>query len=309
MSRTIFFLSLFMLAVLDELPGEVPFNAMGEMAGEVRTHSAILQTRLTAVPERDAQGEVKGAAGWACFEVSPVENFDGSWFTSWRRALPENDYYIKELVGGLAAGTRYFYRVHIGAQPGQSGRVGPRRTFATAPEPGSLRNVTFAVVTSHRYQNLDHPQGFESYAALSRLRPDFIILTGDNVYYDSDQPVAVDLETCHLHWHRIYSLPRLVSFFGLVPGYWMKDDHDYRFDDADPYMPAREGGSPDDLLGRRIFLEQVPVPEKTYRTVCWGAGLQVWFPEGRDFRSPNDLPDSPAKTMWGVEQRRWLEQS
>ena len=301
---------LFALAAAGVLPAaEAPYNAMGEKAGEVGVHSVILQTRLTAGPEREADGEVPGAQGWVVFEVSSIENFSDSWFTSWRRALPANDYFVKERVGGLAAGTRYFYRVHIGAELGRSDRIGPRRTFATAPEAACLKDVSFAVVTSHRYKNVEHPDGFESYAAMTRIRPDFMVLTGDDVYYDSDKPVAVDLATCRLHWHRMYSLPRLVNFFGQVPAYWEKDDHDYRFDDADPYMPAREGGSPDDQLGRRIFLEQAPVPEKTYRTVCWGSALQIWLPEGRDYRSPNEMPDGPGKTIWGVEQRRWLEKS
>lgn len=298
------------LAMAQALPAATPYNAMGEMAGEPLQHSAILQTRLTAAPERRADGEVPGIGGWACFEISSHEDFSNSWFTSWRQALQEHDYYIKETVAGLAADTRYFYRVHIGEQRGVSSRTGPRRTFITAPSAGRLKDVSFAVVTSHHYKNLDHGEGFESYLALAGLRPDFAVLTGDNVYYDScTPPVAVDLATCRLHWHRMYSLPRLVDFYSRVPAYWMKDDHDYRFDDADPYMPAREGGSPDDELGRRVFLEQVPVPEKTWRTVRWGAALQVWLPEGRDFRSPNSLTDGPGKTLWGVQQRRWLEKS
>lgn len=94
----------------------------------------------------------------------------------------------------------------------------------------------------------------------------------------------------------------------------MKDDHDYRLDDADPYMPGRNPYyrnslvvTVDDETGRRLFIEQAPVREKTWRTLRWGKALQIWMPEGRDFRSPNDMPDGPAKSLWGVQQRRWLE--
>ena len=46
----------------------VPFNAQGEMTGEVTAHSAILQSRLTASPVRgEEDGEVAGASGWARF--------------------------------------------------------------------------------------------------------------------------------------------------------------------------------------------------------------------------------------------------
>ena len=34
--------------------------------------------------------------------------------------------------------------------------------------------------------------------------------------------------------------------------------------------------------------------------------LQLWFVEGRDYRSANDDPDGPQKSIWGKEQRDWL---
>jgi alkaline phosphatase D len=37
--------------------------------------------------------------------------------------------------------------------------------------------------------------------------------------------------------------------------------------------------------------------------------LQLWLVEGRDFRSPNNQPDGPDKTIWGPEQKAWLKQT
>lgn len=302
-------LAIMVFAPTISLHGEAPYNAMGEMAGEVGPHSVILQTRLTEAATRDTAGAMPGAGGWVCFEISSVDDFSQARFTAWRQALEENDFIVKEHVSGLAADTPYFYRVHIGESAGVSQRIGSGRSFRTAPEPWMKRDVSFTVVTSHKYSAVAHADGFNSYEAMIRLRPDFIIPTGDNVYYDSDIPPGVDLASCRHHWHRMYSFPRLVAFYGQVPVYWEKDDHDYRFDDADPYMPARKVGSPDDELGRSVFLEQVPVRERTYRTVRWGSALQIWLTEGRDFRSPNAMADGPGKTMWGVEQRRWLKRT
>src|SRR5690606_13052497 len=62
-----------------------------------------------------------------------------------------------------------------------------------------------------------------------------------------------------------------------------------------------------DEMGRRLFLEAVPMGEKTYRTRSWGKHLQVWFVEGRDYRDPNDMPDGPDKSLWGEEQKAWLK--
>jgi alkaline phosphatase D len=61
--------------------------------------------------------------------------------------------------------------------------------------------------------------------------------------------------------------------------------------------------------GIRVFKQVFPMGERTYRTVRWGQGLQLWLMENRDFRSPNDMPDGPDKTIWGKEQREWLKQT
>ena len=66
-------------------------------------------------------------------------------------------------------------------------------------------------------------------------------------------------------------------------------------------------------LGIATFREQVPVvdptdPEtKTYRTFRVNRDLQIWLVEGRDYRSPNRMPDGPDKTLWGAEQIAWLK--
>lgn len=191
-----------------------PYNAQGEKAGEVDSHSAILMTRLTAAPVRDSLGYVSGAAGWVSFELSLYDDFSRASFTPWRDALVRNDFIVKVEVDGLSADTRWFYRAHIGTAPGRTVRVGERRSFRTAPEPLELSDVSAVITCCNVYNTLDHPEGYDSYAAMTRLRPDFVVTTGDNVYYDRDSPPGVDLESCRLHWQRMYSLPRLVEFFG-----------------------------------------------------------------------------------------------
>ena len=104
----------------------------------------------------------------------------------------------------------------------------------------------------------------------------------------------------------MYSYKTLIDFHLKVPGYWIKDDHDVLSNDCWPTM------EPEFMLpmtfedGQRLFREQVPMGEKTYRTRRWGQDLQVWFVEGRDFRSPNPMPDGPGKTIWGEDQKAWF---
>ena len=66
-------------------------------------------------------------------------------------------------------------------------------------------------------------------------------------------------------------------------------------------------------LGKAIFLEQLPIiapgdrKAKPYRTHRVSKHLQIWLTEGRDYRSPNQMPDGPDKTLWGAEQFEWLK--
>ncbi len=47
----------------------------------------------------------------------------------------------------------------------------------------------------------------------------------------------------------------------------------------------------------------------TYRTHRVHKHLQLWFVEGRDYRSDNDLADGPDKTLWGATQLEWLKET
>jgi alkaline phosphatase D len=65
-------------------------------------------------------------------------------------------------------------------------------------------------------------------------------------------------------------------------------------------------------LGRRAFIEYWPIqpppdePTRLYRKVRWGKLLEVFILDTRQYRSPNQDPDGPGKTMLGAAQRRWL---
>ena len=93
------------------------------------------------------------------------------------------------------------------------------------------------------------------------------------------------------------------DFFQNIPTYWSKDDHDFRFNDSD----NENDKLPLPKTGIEIFREQLPIGEKTYRTIRVNKDLQLWLSEGRDFRSPNKMKDGPDKTLWGTEQREWLQ--
>jgi alkaline phosphatase D len=302
-------------------------HAQGEMAGEVTTDSVLLQSRLTAIPgpELDKDGDVPGAPGVARFEWSTSEDFAAAQQTEWLRADPDRDYIVRAQVTGLRPGTRYFYRVILGADEA-SAKPGPARQFRTLPGAESDGGLSFIMGSCQNYaffmngrkgEGNPVPEeetrlGFPAYEAMLRLRPDFFIGAGDIVYYDHPVKTAArTLPELRKKWHEQFRLPRLVNFYGQTAAFWLKDDHDFRFDDADL------GGDrePSAETGIRVFREQMPIlpmdddTSPTYRTHRVHRHLQLWFVEGRDHRSPNKMGDGPDKSIWGAEQRSWLERT
>ena len=303
---------------------KVPFHAQGEKSGDPTQTSIILLTRLTAVEEGEIEQDVPGMDGRAHFEVSETPSFKASRMTPWVEAAKDNDHTIKQTVTKLKPGRDYWYRVHITDVSGKGKRVGPARSFKTAPSADEQRNVRFAVITGQGYATRDSDRGHVAYHGIDKLGIDFIALTGDTVYYDGPAggipkslwPPGVESSRevhravrkllnemtddnavlwLRKHWHAMYALPIQREFFGKYAGYWEMDDHDYRSDDwSTHYKP-----------GLLVFREQNPVPERTYRTVRWGKGLQIWFLEGREFRNKEIRP----ATLWGREQFGWLVKS
>jgi alkaline phosphatase/alkaline phosphatase D len=312
--------------------GDVPIGtAQGVFAGELTETGAILQSRLTT-RGRDENGEVQGITGVARFELSEDPEFANFDATDWLTALADNDFIVKARVDGLAPATVYHFRLRYGRNEGTSKLSGVSR-FETLAGPAISRPVTFTALTCMNYEKFhfgdfnaegemklkpypghDKHLGYPALSYISLLEPQFVIYNGDNVYYDqnpSGQAVASTVEDMRFRWHRQYSQPRLLDIMGVAGGYWLKDDHDFRFNDSD-----LEGDrAPSPKTGIRIFREQVPVVDPalenavTYRTRRVSRELQLWFLEGRDYRSPNAMEDGPGKSIWGKEQMAWLKKT
>lgn len=303
------------------------FRAQGDMTGEVSQTTAILQSRLTSKAGL-VDGDVPGASGIARFQISEHSSFKVSRTTDWLKAQADTDYLVKAKVSDLKPGTRYFYRAIYG-QNEKSLQTGDVSSFRTLQTKDGTEDVSFVVVTGMNYtsfhygkprkgkrtgiggyEGTDKDLGFPALATMVKMKPDFFVGTGDNVYYDShDDQEATDISGMRRKWHEQFVQPRFVELFRNVPTYWEKDDHDHRFNDCDTAGTR----APLSDLGIRIFREQVPVVDpldrdaKTYRTFRVNKHLQIWLVEGRDFRSPNKMDDGPEKTLWGAEQISWLK--
>lgn len=304
-------------------------QASGLKVGEVGADSAILWMRLTQasgrradglvrkgrprpypanLPTRELQESCAGGLGRARVTLSRHEDMREPRSTDWADVTPATDFVHQFRLGDLAPDTLYHYRAETSDPSGK--RHAPLAGhFRTAPRPQDHTPIGFAMTTCQKRTELDHPDGFHIYESMLRLAPHFYVSAGDLVYYDGDDPKATNVELGRFHWQRMFSFPRHVRMLLRVPGYFQKDDHDSWINDGWPTKAAPPGYRWTFADGARTFREQVPMGEQLYRTFRWGKTLQIWFTEGRDFRSANPEPDGPRKTMWGVAQREWLKKT
>jgi alkaline phosphatase D len=307
--------------------------ANGIKIGEVRSTSAIVWTRVTRDATRNEDGPtfirtpgrrrdftlaeqmpegatleqmqfaVPGAPGEVRVVYSPAGG-DETRATPWREVRAEEDYTHQFGLEQLEPATRYRIRVEVRPVGDSEATAQMAGSFTTAAEPDKPQPVVFTVVTGQRYDTIDSQQkGNEIYRRMLDLDPTFFVHTGDIVYYDKRFPFATNVPAARFKWHRMYSYPNHVAFHRQVPSYFIKDDHDTLKNDC---WPGQTYGDLTWEQGLALFREQVPMGEKTYRTIRWGKDLQIWLVEGRDFRSPNRVPDGPDKTIWGKEQKQWL---
>lgn len=283
---------------------------MGFKVGEVTQHSAVVWTRITAETTRRADGSVPGAAGEVRVRYGLAANFVDARATPWTAVDPAGDYIHQFRLTDLQPGSRYHLVVEARPPGGEAPTARLTGGFGTPAPPDVWQDVSFAVITGQAYKDLDDPAGFHIYPAMQRLGIDFLVPTGDTVYYDNDPPLANTVELMRLHWQRMYSLPRHIEFHRAVPGYWEVDDHDSYVNDCWPGLRSRLMAPLTFEEGYARFREQVPLADlPTHRTIRWGRGLQIWLVEGRLHRSPNNAPDGPDKSLWGSAQREWLMQS
>jgi len=308
-------------------------QAMGTRVGDVTDSTAVVWTRVTAAAARNLEGKrIPGRAadykGKALPEpIVPPEELEGACpgapgrvrlsygtkadgsdarQTDWVDVGPASDFIHQFKLEGLSAATTYRYESETADPEGRTQGVF-RGEFQTAPAAGASGPLSFCVMTCQGYPDRGHPDGHPIYPSMLALKPSFACLTGDLVYYDNDLPRATSPRLARYHWERMFSLPRLVDFNRSVSTYWLKDDHDTLSDDS---WPGKTMGTLTFEEGQRIFRQQAPKSEgPSYRTFRWGRDLQIWLTDGRDFRSPNRMPDGPEKTIWGREQKEWFRRT
>ena len=306
------------------------YMANGIKTGEVDSNSAMIWSRLTAVPEmlsgglefRDdagvggrrldllpqMNGAVPGADGQMRVTYWPVERPAQQQSTCWVDVDESTDHSHQFGLKSLEPATQYRIRVDGRLKDSADAEVTAfDGQFSTSPKADAQAGASFAVITCQDYPRRDDPlNGHTIYSTMGKLGLDFLVHTGDKEYFDLPYPYATTVEAARFKWRRIYAEPYLREFHRNHPAYFMKDDHDTLFDDC---WPGQRFGDLTFAEGIALNREQVPTGEMPYRAVRWGKDVELWLVEGREFRSPNTLPDGPEKSIWGSAQKQWFYQT
>ena len=314
-----------MLAVSGSFAKQV-YMGSGIKTGEVTATTAVVWTRLTKAAELRADGtdpfklkqkdtdpavldnvagSMSGTAGEVKISWWPEDDTSKLLSNDWTAVDPQSDFTYQLRLKDLQPNKRYIVKAE--GRNGDATQVVVDGGFRTAGAANTPQKVSFTVITGQDYQRRDDKvKGHVIYDSMLKLSPDFIINTGDVVYYDKPGPFALNPGVARMKWNMVYGSPYQRAFHNVVSSYFIKDDHDITRNDAGP------GSTQGDITwakGLKIFNEQTPAPKVPYRTIRWGKDLQIWIPEGREFRSENKAKDGPDKTIWGKEQLEWFFKS
>ncbi len=257
----------------------------------------------------DMEGSLSGMDGYARISWWPEGRPGSKMQTDWLAVDPNRDFTRQVVLEDLQADQGYFLKVESRSGGGEAGKAFSG-SFRTAPGPDASKHFRFVVSTCQSWITRDKgTAGLQIYDRMLALDPAFFAHMGDIVYYDKrSQGGDVDARTpalARFHWNRWYGCSDIVKFHSRVSSFFIKDDHDTVTNDS---VPGDQVGELSWVRGLSIFREQVPMGHPTYRSRRWSEDLHFWFVEGRDYRSPNNMPDGPDKTIWGAEQKAWFKE-
>ncbi len=301
--------------VATEVAKESAFSSAAEKAAAKRP-DALSQADLRRIVETadwrtqlppgrklaDMQGALPGAAGEVRAVLTPATGGTPV-DTGWAAVEAARDHTRQFTIKGLQSGTTYRVRVESRDRGGRAG-TSVEGTFRTAAAKDVPARVSFAVVTCGDYPRRDDPaNGHRIYATMEAMNLDFLVHTGDVEYYDKPDPWGTSAELARFKWNRIFAVPFQRNFHNRTPAYFTNDDHDLLKNDC---WPGQTYGALTWEQGLAIWNEQTPVSPLPYRTFRHGRDVQIWVVEGRRYRSANNDPDGPAKTILGAAQKEWL---
>jgi alkaline phosphatase D len=314
---------------------ERPATPQGVASGDVSNDRAVIWSRADR-------------ASRMFVEYATTERFENVRRVPGPAALETSDFTARVALTGLPAGQRIFYRVLFQDLADiRRWSLPAAGSFSTPPPANRSRKVTIAWSADTVGQGWGiNPDwgGLRLYETMRRAEPDLFIHCGDTIYADGPLVPEVKLGDGRV-WKNIvtpakskvaetldeyrgnhqYNLldEHMRRFNADVPLIVLWDDHEVRDNwywernlDKDERYRVKSAA----LLaarGRRAFLEYNPLPaqaddpDRIYRRVHYGSGVEVFAIDLRSYRGPNSenrqatLDEQSA--IAGAGQIAWLE--
>lgn len=297
----------------------------GVLVGEVTSTSAVLWSRA----DRESEMQVV---------VEPASDGPALRFST--RVRRGDDFTGRIALEGLRPAATYRYRVWFSEGSVNREGAGDSRSgsFRTAPPPEARTAVRFVWGGDVGGQNVcrDRAEGYPIFRTIRAVEKelDFFIALGDMIYADNaceekgrfGNPQipgggpATDLPSYWAVWKYNREDAGFQELFANTAYYAVWDDHEV-VNDFGPLHDTRlekpyPAGAHLLPIGLEAFLDYNPIlpapdnPQRLYRAVRWGSGLEVFFLDNRQYRDANLAPDVPSrpKTMLGREQLTWLRE-
>jgi phosphodiesterase/alkaline phosphatase D-like protein len=200
---------------------------------------------------------------------------------------------------GLSPATTYDYRLLLDdvLWPGSEA------TFVTLPPAGGSGRIRFAL-SSDMYLASPFWTVFDRMAA---RRPDFFLMLGDQIAVDVPTLIQPTRGAYNRKYRVYWAEPHLRRFWQRTPTFLMWDDHEifdnWSWGKTGRYLPAKQAY--DAYQGS---LNPPPLaPGENYYSFRAGPA-DFFILDTRSFRSYDEDPDTPAKTMLGFEQKTLLKE-
>ena len=307
-------------------PLKAPFG-YGVASGDVTQDGAVLWTRTPEAAE-------------VAPEVSATADFARPMVVRSAKTTAATDFTAKVVVNGLQAGKQYYYRFRAGSD------VSPVGTFKTAYAPTDRSPVALGFTGDADWKWKPYPV----LDSLAKEKLDLFVFLGDTIYETQNLRGNVNAESLdeYRFKYRENREPRAGSALTSVPmqelyrafgHYALFDNHETGPSTADRSAPPyNDGGvsangtfvnkTPGYRARMRAFSEYQPMREEPtmaagdpqaegtqrfYRTVPWGANVQLIVLDDRSYRDrrlPNsDAPEATtcARSMLGATQFKWAQ--
>lgn len=276
-----------------------------EILAQIRERSTAVFSRIVVEPDTPARGTpasvvaaTNGAPlpGGAQVRVAAdlpadveIEFATNSRFRHSRTLRPARTGAFEGLVaelGGMRPGARVWWRPLL-RRRGRT-TIGPARSFKVLPEAGSHAPVRIAIGACAS-------QFGPIFGHLLARKPDVFVWQGDLNYPDTVGPLAQTMSGYAGIWRDFLANPLLAPVLEQALFAPQHDDHDYGVQDVNSSNLVPWGIAPWNAL----------MQPKLYYGFSVGVA-DFWVLDQRRFKSRPTDPDTPAKTLLGMEQRDWL---